>query len=138
MKGSTPLHVACKKNKEEIALFLINTERDRVRQGREGRCWQGGAGGGRGRVPSYNMENSRGWRPVFTTSSVRIVEEFLSLDDLDVADRDGRPLLWHCAERGCVSERVATDVKLAGQFSQRWNGTLPLEKGEHHWCCATD
>ena len=123
--------MACDRNREEIALFLISKERERVRQEREeGRGSQGGAAGGRGSLPSYNMLDSHGWRPVFYTSSARIVEEFLTLHDLEVTAGDGEPLLWFCAGRGWVSERVATDAKLAGQYSQRWKGTLPLEAGE--------
>ena len=131
--------MACWKNREEIAVFLIKREREWARQEREeGRGRQGGAGGGREGLPSYNMEDSRGRRPVQLTRSARIVEELLTFVDLEVTDGNGRPLLWRCARWGWVTEIVARDVKLASQYGQRWNGTLPLEKGEHHWCCATD
>ena len=129
--GDTPLHVACWKNREEIAIFLISKERERVRQEREeGRGRQGGAGGGRGTLPSYNMKSSFGTRPVFYTDSARIVEELLTFEDLEVTNGNGKPLLWRCAEWGIVTEIVARDVKLASQYSQRYDGTLPLEKGE--------
>ena len=124
--------MACDKNREKIALFLIRTERERVRQEREEGGGRQGEGG-RGTLPSYNMKSRGGWRPVFRTSSARIVEEFLTLDDLEVTDGDGKPLLWMCAVNGWVSERVATDGKLASQYSQMYHATLPLEKGEHHW-----
>ena len=68
---------------------------------------------------------------VFLTSSCRIVEEMVRLDDLQVTTRDGSPLLWHCAGRGCVTERVASDQRLVGQYGQRHHGRLPLEEGEH-------
>ena len=77
------------------------------------------------------MRNGDGLSPVFLTKSSKIVEEMLKLDDLQVTRVDGTPLLWHCAMRGCVSERVASDQKLAGQYGQRWWGSLPLEEGEH-------
>ena len=112
--------------KEELALFLINKERERVGRDRQG----GRRVGARGKIPSYNMEDWNGRRPAFNTSSTRIVEEFLTLDDLEVTDGDGKPLLWWCAARGLVSDRVATDVRLKSQYKQRWYGTLPLEKGE--------
>ena len=140
--------MACVENKEEIALFLIQLERERVRQEREeGRGRQGGAGGGREALPSYNMTEKRyGNRPVFMSSSpdfwrkkptnnslsssARIVEELLTLDDLEVTDGDGTPLLWICAFWEWLNVRAATDARLAGQYSQRWQGTLPLERGE--------
>ena len=126
--GLTPLHVANWENREEIAVFLINTERDRVRHEREGRCRQGG--GARGKLPSYNMKNSFGRRPMFFTSSVRIMEEFITLHDLEVTVGNGMPLLWQCALKGTVSKSVATDGRLATQYSLRYEGTLPLEIGE--------
>ena len=127
----TPLHVACEWEREEIALFLIKTERDIIRKEgdkRHGR--QGGAG--EHSLPTYNMQTSYGVTPVFMrTESARIVEELLTFDDLKVMRGDEMPLLWRCARNGCVSETVATDVKLAGQYMKTYNGTLPLEIGEH-------
>ena len=76
------------------------------------------------------MRDRDGNSPVFRTSSSTIVEEMLKFDDLQVT-RYGMPLLWHCAHEGLVSERVASDPKLAGQYQQRWRGRLPLEEGEH-------
>ena len=76
------------------------------------------------------MERQYGTRPVFMTSSARIVEEFLTFADLEVTAGNGRPHLWNCASDGCVSKKVATDGRLLGQYGQRWNGTLPLERGE--------
>ena len=123
--GLTPLRVACNEDKEEIALFLIHTERDRVKdeKGRQG------AGGSH---PSYNMGDISGGSPVFMTSSARIREELLTLDDVELTNGSGKTLLWGCAYEGWVSERVATDVKLSGQYGQRWKGTLPLEIGDDH------
>ena len=72
-----------------------------------------------------------GWNPVFWTKSEKIVEEMLKLDDLQVRARDGEPLLRRCALKGMVSERMASDRKLAGQYGQRYEGRLPLEEGEH-------
>ena len=69
--------------------------------------------------------------PVFFTSkSPKIVELFLQFDDLEVTNRQGKPLLWQCAERGLVTERVAADPKLRGQFGQKWKSRLPIEIGE--------
>ena len=81
-------------------------------------------------MPSYNMKNRLGESAVFWTFSTRILEELLACDDLEVTAADGRPLLWRCAENRLVTERVATDAKLASQYGQRWEGTLPFEKGE--------
>ena len=124
--GLTPLRVACDEDKEEIALFLINTERDRVRD-------EGGMHGAGESHPSYNMGDISGGCPVFRTSSARIREELLTLDDLKLTNGSGKMLLWGCAYEGWVSEKVATHVKLVGQYTQRWQGTLPLEIGENPW-----
>ena len=82
-------------------------------------------------TPSYNMRDEDGYSPVFRTSSSQIVEEMLKLDDLQVTDEYGQPLLWWCARRGLVSERVASDPNLARQYRQRWRGSLPLEEGKN-------
>ena len=128
MDGSTPLNVACWKKRDEIALFLIHTERDRVRE--EGGRWWYCGGAGRHRQRSYNMEDSYGKRPAFWTKSTRVIEELLTLDDFEVTDGDGGPLLWRCARDGLVSERVAIDARLAGHYLQSWKGILPLEAGD--------
>ena len=118
--------MACDEDKEEIALFLINTERDKFKD--EG----GGRQGAGVSQPSYNMRDISGGSPAFMTSSARIREELLTLDDLELTNWSGKTLLWKCAYEGWVSERVATDVKLSGQYGQRWKGTLPLEIGDDH------
>ena len=114
--------MACYRKRDEIAVFLINAERNRVREEEGGR--QGAA--------SYNMESSLGHRPWFWTSSARIMEEMITLDDLEVTAESGCPLLWYCARYGLVSGRVATDAKLAEQYLTRWHATLPLEIGKRH------
>ena len=82
-------------------------------------------------MPSYNMRDENGLSPVFWTASEKIVEAMLEFHDLLVTTRRGVPLLWNCATYGCVSERVASDPKLVGQYGQRWLGRLPLEEGKH-------
>ena len=82
------------------------------------------------------MMDSHGWRPWFQaingwSISSRIIEKLLSLDDLEITDKRGKTLLWACSEKGAVTERVATDIKLVGQYGQSYQGTLPLEIGEH-------
>ena len=104
--GWTPLHRACITNREEIALFLINEEKERVsaaegqRQLRQRQHAQPGRAGRRGGwregTPSYNMKSSSGRSPVFWTSSEKIVEEMVKLPDLELANGKGRQLL----ERG--------------------------------------
>ena len=93
--------MACYRNKDEIALFLINEEKRRV-SGAEGQQQrQHGQPGGTGRglqqgTPSYNMRDKWGDSPVFKTKSEKIVEEMVKLPDLELADGNGRQLL----ERG--------------------------------------
>ena len=99
----------------------MEEERKRIQTDRE----QGRQGG----TPSYYMKTDIGWQPVFYTSSSKMVEVMLHLDDLEVTGGNGMSLLWLCAERGCVSETVAESLR--GQIGQRWLGTLPLEIGEH-------
>ena len=84
-------------------------------------------------VPSYNIRDVDGYSPVFRTSSSKIVEVMLKFGDLQVTRWDGIPLLWWCASEGLVSERVALDPKLAGQYGQRWEGSLPLERGKNEY-----
>ena len=45
-------------------------------------------------------------------------------------ERDGQPLLWVCAERGIVSEKVAGDQRFREQLGMIHDGSLCLEKGE--------
>ena len=109
--GWTPLHYACSNNREEIALFLINEEKERVsaaegqqqlqqqqhaQPGRAGR-----RGGWREGTPSYNMRDYRELSPVFLTTSEKIVEEMVKLPDLELADGNGRQLL-ETGEEGWV------------------------------------
>ena len=120
-------------DKDKIALFLIKEEREWVSRttevkedvepGKERR-------GGQQDTPSYNTWDRWGRSPIFFTRSRKIVEEMLTLDDLVVTTRGGKPLLWHCASKGFVSERVANDQKLVEQYGQRSKGRLPLEQGE--------
>ena len=134
LDGWTPLHEACREDEDEIALYLIEMEKFRVslEEGQE-QDEQPTREGRRGQrdTPSYNMRDENGLSPVFWTASEKIVEAMLEFHDLLVTTRRGVPLLWNCATYGCVSERVATDLKLVGQYGQRWLGRLPLEEGEH-------
>ena len=89
--------MACINNRDEIALFLIREEQERVTKER-----QEGQDGQPGRrqqqdTPSYNMRSRDGRSPVFCTSSSKIVEEMVkSFPDLELEDGEGRQLL----ERG--------------------------------------
>ena len=132
-EGWTPLHEACRYDRIEIAFFLIEEERKRVctaqvqeQDGLPGRDQRRGQHD----TPSYNMTDKVGLSPVFSTESVNIVEAMLELHDLQVTKGDGEPLLWHCASTQCISERVASDLRLVRQYGQRWQGRLPLEEGE--------
>ena len=53
------------------------------------------------------------------------------MNDLEVRRNDGEPLLWRCAEVGVVTDAIASDDRLAGQYGEIWNGRLPLEKGDY-------
>ena len=132
--------MACYLNRYDIALFLIRAERQWVSRSKAAREEQDEVDGQtrmiRGVVqndtPSYNMRDGGGRSPVFRARSLKIVEEMLKLEDLQLTrGSDGMPLLWHCAGRGYVSEKVAFDPRLAGQYGQRWRGSLPLEQGEN-------
>ena len=104
--GWNPLHHACfHDNLDEVKLL--------VDAGVEGH--------------DYNAETPAGRSPIFYTYSSGIVEELLKFDDLEVRAKDGLPLLIWCAERGIVTERIASDRKLRGQLGERWDGSLPLE-----------
>ena len=89
-------------------------------------------------IPSYNIENAEGRTPL-SYSRPGMLELLLQLEDLEaenishlgikVVNGRGRPLLWECATNGLLTETIARDKKLRGQFGMRWAGTLPLEEG---------
>ena len=82
-------------------------------------------------TPSYNMPDVNGLSPAFWTESSKIVEMMLQFDDLEVVRRNnGEPILWRCAWKGIVSEKIAMDERLRGQVAEVYDGTLPLELGE--------
>ena len=121
----TPLHYASYwKGQVAIAEFLIEQEKTRIETVPEE---------GRGReTPSYNIRDKTGRSPAYWTYSSTIVEMLLQLEDLWVMQGDGKPLLWECAVSGIVSDKVAQDEKLKGQFVERYQKsqpTLPLEAG---------
>ena len=127
-KGITPLHYACSmEHREDIAVFLIEEETKRNKAEKEG----GVRGYIAAETPSYNMPDEDGLSPAFHTFSSRIMEMLLDFEDLEVVkERDGQPLLWVCAERGIVADKVAKDERLRGQLGLMHNGILSLEKGE--------
>ena len=124
----TALHYACSvEDREKIAMFLIEEEKKRKKDEHEGceRCTLASE------TPSYNMEDEDGLSPAYHTFSSRIMEMLLDFYDLKVIkERDGQPLLWLCAERGIVTEKVANDVRLEKQLMLTFDGSLSLEKGE--------
>lgn len=105
------------RDKEDIAEFLLENEKKMNRA--------------EGDIPSYNMKNIYGLSPVFINDSTRIMELLLKFGDLDVSSQNGCPLLWRCAWLGIVSEEVAKDLKLRGQYGLKYWSTLPLEAGEY-------
>ena len=88
-----------------------------------------------GEIPSYNMKSKYGLCPTFINTLVRIMELLLQFDDLDVSTKNGCTLLWRCAWLGIVSEKVAKDFKLRGQYGLIYGSTLPMEAGEYG-CCS--
>ena len=79
------------------------------------------------------MEDEDGLSPAYHTFSPRIMEMLLDFGDLKVIkERDGQPLLWLCAERAMVTEKVANDVRLKKQLQLTFDGSLSLEKGKQH------
>ena len=110
-KGWTPLHYAAKS--EEIGAFLIKEERRRSEEGMTG-------------TPSYNIQDKNGNSPAFISCSYKLIEMMLQFEDLQLLSGKGKTLLWRCAERNLVSEKVAW--RLRDQLGQRYVGPLPLEK----------
>ena len=101
----TPLHYACRHNRDEIALFLIREEQERVtkerqeeQDGQPGKKKKKRKGKGQQQdTPSFNMRSIGGRSPVFMTESSKIVEEMVkSFPDLELEDGRGNQLL----ERG--------------------------------------
>ena len=114
-------------DREDIAVFLIEEEKKRNKAEKEGGARVSLAA----ETPSYNMPDEDGLSPAFHTFSSRIMEMLLDFEDLEVVkERDGQPLLWVCAERGIVADKVAKDERLRGQLGLMHNGILSLEKGE--------
>ena len=126
-----PLHVACLKGEEEIAIALIEAERRRTDEEGGDRQNKGGKRRERreGEVPSYNVKNKNGFSPLFCTDSARVVELLLQFDDLEATRLDGRPLLMECARFGIVTAEIANHDKVSAQFAQTHSGKLPLEVG---------
>ena len=76
----------------------------------------------------YNLQDCHGNMPVFTTDSSKIVELMLSFDDLVKKNKEGRPLLHHCASRMTVTEKIA--LMLCDQLGLKDKEKLPLEVGQ--------
>ena len=107
-------------------MFLFEEEKKRTKAEQEDK-----RGSSVGETPSYNMQDEDGLSPAFHTFSSGIMEMLLDFEDLEVVkERDGQPLLWVCAERGMVTEKVARDERLRGQLGMMHDGTLSVEKGE--------
>ena len=114
------LHYACCYDKLEIAEFLI--EEDKKIREQEG--------GQEGQIPLYNLKDRRGRSTLFFAKSSTIVELLLKYDDIEVSRENGYSLLWHCADKGILTETIATDERLRCQYGQKYAGKLPLEQGE--------
>ena len=57
------------------------------------------------------------------------VELFLEFEDLHVTnDADGMTILWHCANRGIVTDKIVQDERMRAQIAQRVHGKLPMEE----------
>ena len=124
-KQWTPLHYACYwRGQVAIAKFLIEQEKRRI---------EAVPKEGRGReTPSYNMQDNTGRSPAFWTYSSTIVEMLLPLEGFWVIQGNGKPLLYECAISGMVSDKIAQDEKLTGQYVVRYPESqprLPLEAG---------
>ena len=144
----TPLHLACNYNQFEIVGFLASEDYNKkLREGREakrkGACLKSCDDD---ESPSYNIENAEGRTPL-SYSRPGMLELLLQLEDIEeekiphlarmiechlgieVVDGRGRPLPWECVTKGLLTETIARDKKLRGQFGNIWAGTLPLEEG---------
>ena len=119
------MHYACFLGKEEVVEFLIEEEKKIIKIGKKDRRLK------RTVMPSFNIQDKYGYNPVFWTESSKIVELMLQFECLRIEERNGKPLLWECAGKGIVSEKIALAEKLKRQLGQIYGGTLPLEKGEH-------
>ena len=127
-----PLHLACLKGEEDVAIALIEEEKRRAEEGGSGSEVSQSKGDKRerrreGEVPSYNVKNHNGFSPLFCTDSARIVELLLQFDDIEATRLDGRPLLMECARFGIVTREIAGHYKVSSQFAQTHSGKLPLE-----------
>ena len=126
--GKTPLLLACYNDKTEIAQFLL--EEEKRRKGAPTPVEQHAQVG---EIPSYNMATTLGERPAFVgrKKSASLVESFLEFDDLHVANDadDGETILWHCANRGIVSDKIVQDERVRAQIGSRVHGKLPIEEG---------
>ena len=111
-------------------MYLIEEEKKQKEYDEQGECIRCSPAS---ETPSYNMEDEDGLSPAYHTFSPRIMERLLDFNDLKVIkERDGQPLLWLCAERAMVTEKVANDVRLKQQLMLTFDGSLSLEKGELH------
>ena len=132
--GVTPLHVACSWRNVEVVKFLLEEEEKTKKEQVGGRT-----------IPSYNVEDSEGHTPLFYTRSSTIVELLLKYDDLEVSllnhpalsryfssfstsVSNHLTLLWHCANKGIVTETIASDERLRDQYGLRYEDKLPLEQ----------
>ena len=65
------------------------------------------------------------------------MELFLEFEDLHgTNEASGETNLWHCANRGIVSEQIVQDdrvVASVAQLGKRVHGKLTIEEGELLW-----
>ena len=124
--GKTPLLLACYNDKMEIAQFLLEEEK---RLQRVPTCKRSVHFG---EIPSYNIASTLGEMPAFVgyKKPASLVELFLEFEDLHVTNDAHETILWMCANRGIVTDKIIQDERVKAQIAQRFHGKLPIEEGE--------
>ena len=118
--------LACYNDKTKIAQFLLEEEKRHRRKQALNQV-------NFGELPSYNMMTSLGEMPTFVgyKKPASLMELFLEFEDLHVTNEaSGETIMWHCANRGIVSEKIAQDDRVRAQLGKRVHGKLPIEEGD--------
>ena len=125
----TPMHIAASENQIDLLRVMFDLLKKNQNEEKE-----------RGISPQmtttqvWNLEDRRGYTPVFCSTSAEVVKEFLhqipAEDDLKTVLDDGMTLLYHCASEGIVDEVLLSHPKMKEHLMNKWAGELPIDVGE--------